>query len=116
MDLDVICGGEDFISWDLTKIKSQQSRAYTWAFVGLFVLMLNVPVNNFSVMSLPGYYQYFSGSKCIFAQGHNTVEVGIEPPTSRSCVRDSTTSQPRSPIPRLCKWKNLPNWLQMIGT
>ena len=21
--------------------------------------------------SLPGYYQYFSGNKCVFAQGHN---------------------------------------------
>ena len=29
--------------------------------------------------SLPGYYQYFSGRKCVFAQGHNTAEVGIEP-------------------------------------
>ena len=36
---------------------------------------------------LPWYYQYFSGSKCVFAQGHNTAEVGIEPPTSRSKVR-----------------------------
>ena len=27
----------------------------------LFLLRFNVPVNNFS--SLPGYYQYFSGSK-----------------------------------------------------
>ena len=25
---------------------------------------------------LPGYYQYFLGSKCVFALGHNT-EVGI---------------------------------------
>ena len=32
------------------------------------------------------YYQYFSGSKCDFAQGHNTAEVGIEPSTSRSGV------------------------------
>ena len=34
-----------------------------------FVLMLNVPVNNFfshvgTDLPLPGYYQYFSGSKC----------------------------------------------------
>ena len=28
---------------------------------------------------LPGYYQYFSRSKCVFAQGHNTALVGIEP-------------------------------------
>ena len=46
---------------------------------------------------LPGYYQYFWGSKCVFAQGHNTAEVGIEPLTSRSGVSDSTTRQPRSP-------------------
>ena len=46
---------------------------------------------------LSGYYQYFSRSKCVFAQGHNTVEVGIEPMTSRSRVRDSTTMQPCSP-------------------
>ena len=46
---------------------------------------------------LSGYYQSFSGSKCVFAQGHNTAEVGIEPPTSRSGVRDSTTRPPRSP-------------------
>ena len=45
---------------------------------------------------LPGYYRYFSGSKCVFAQGHNMVEVGIEPPTSPSGVRDSTTQTPRS--------------------
>ena len=28
---------------------------------------------------LPGHYQFFSGSKCVFAQEHNTAEVGIEP-------------------------------------
>ena len=26
---------------------------------------------------LPGYYQYFSGSECVFAQGHNTAEVTL---------------------------------------
>ena len=26
---------------------------------------------------LPGYYQYFSGCKCVFAQGHNPVEVTL---------------------------------------
>ena len=40
-------------------------------FVCFFVLRLNIPVNNFSVMSgteppLPGYYQYFRGVKCGF--------------------------------------------------
>ena len=29
------------------------------------------------------------------AQGHNTAEVGFEPPTSRSGVRRSTTKPPR---------------------
>ena len=44
--------------------------------------------------SLSGYNQYFSGSKCVFAQGHNTAEVGIEPQTSPSRVRGSTTRPP----------------------
>ena len=66
-----------------------------FSFVFLFVLRLNVPVNNFSVMSVIN--QYFRGVKCL-AQGHNTAAVGIEPPTSRSGVRHSTTEPPRSPI------------------
>ena len=41
--------------------------------------------------------QYFRGVKCL-AQGHNTAAVGIEPPTSRSGVRHSTTEPPRSPL------------------
>ena len=50
-----------------------------------FFLRFNVPVNNFSVLLgrshrfLGIFYQCFSGSKCVFAQGHNTAEVGIEP-------------------------------------
>ena len=40
--------------------------------------------------------QYFRGVKCL-AQGHNTAAVGIEPPTSCSGVRHSTTEPPRSP-------------------
>ena len=40
--------------------------------------------------------QYFWGVKCL-AQGHNTAAVGLEPPTSRSVVRHSTTEPPRSP-------------------
>ena len=66
-----------------------------------FVFMLNVPVINFSVVSGRShrflgitYYQNFSGSKCGFAQGHNMAEVGMEPPNSRSGVRDSTTRPP----------------------
>ena len=41
--------------------------------------------------------QYFWGVKCL-AQGHNTAEVGLEPGTSRSGVRHSTTEPPRSPL------------------
>ena len=44
--------------------------------------------------------QYFRGVKCL-AQGHNTAEVGLEPRTSRSRVRHSTTEPPRSPGPLL---------------
>ena len=40
--------------------------------------------------------QYFWGVKCL-AQGHNTAAVGLEPRTSRSGVRHSTTEPPRSP-------------------
>ena len=40
--------------------------------------------------------QYFRGVKCL-AQGHKTAEVGLEPRTSRSGVRHSTTEPPRSP-------------------
>ena len=45
--------------------------------------------------------QYFRGVKCL-AQGHNTAAVGLEPRTSRSGVRHSTTEPPRSPN-RWCK-------------
>ena len=41
--------------------------------------------------------QYFRGVKCL-AQGHNMAAVGVEPPTSRSGVRHSTTEPPRSPF------------------
>ena len=40
--------------------------------------------------------RYFRGVKCL-AQGHNTAAVGLEPRTSRSRVRHSTTEPPRSP-------------------
>ena len=39
--------------------------------------------------------QYFRGVKCL-AQGHDTAAVGLEPRTSRSGVRHSTTEPPRS--------------------
>ena len=45
---------------------------------------------------LSGYNQYFSESECVFSERHNTAEVGIEPPTFRSGVRDSTTRPSRS--------------------
>ena len=72
--------------------------------VCLFVLRLNIPVNNFSVMSGRSHRflgtvinQYFRGEKCL-AQRHNMAAVGFEPPTSRSRVRHSTTEPPRSPV------------------
>ena len=40
--------------------------------------------------------QYFRGVKCL-AQGHNMAAVGLEPRTSRSGIRHSTTELPRSP-------------------
>ena len=52
--------------------------------VCLFMLRLNIPVNNFSVMLgwshhfLGLYYQYFRRIKCL-AQGHNMAEIGLEP-------------------------------------
>ena len=54
---------------------------------------------------IPGSYQYFRGVKCL-AQGHNTAEVGFEPPTSRSGVRRSTTEPPRSPNKKTTKKKH----------
>ena len=67
----------------------------------LVVLRLNVPVNNFQscrdgAIASWVINQYFRGVKCL-AQGHNTAAVGLEPRTSRSGVRHSTTEPPRSP-------------------
>ena len=47
--------------------------------------------------------QYFRGVKCL-AQGHNTAAVGLEPRTSRSGVRNSTTEPPRSPTEK--RWRH----------
>ena len=78
-----------------------------WKFptLGMTVLsgprLLNVPVNNFSVMSgrshrFLDFNQYSRELMCL-AQGHNTVTlVEIEPRTSRFGVRRSTTRPPRS--------------------
>ena len=57
--------------------------------------MLNVPVNNFSVML--GWSHRFLGITSTF-RGVNVplLKVVIEPSTSQSGVRDSTTRTPRS--------------------
>ena len=64
-------------------------------FLFFFILRLNVPVNNFSVLS--GRSHRFLGFRelmCL-AQGHNTVTLeGIKPRTSRFRVQCSTTRQP----------------------
>ena len=44
--------------------------------------------------------QYFRGVKCL-AQGHNTAEVGFEPPTSRS-ESDTLPLSHRAPLPNSC--------------
>ena len=47
---------------------------------------------------LPGYYKYFLGGKCILLKDTTQrPRVRIEPPTSRSGVRRSTTRPPRLP-------------------
>ena len=85
--------------WVLSYPLSALRRLWSaWADIGhwpillfcLFVLKLNVPVNNFSVMSgrshrFLGNNQYVWGVKCL-AQGQNTAAVGFESPTSRSGV------------------------------
>ena len=64
--------------------------------------------------------QYFRGVKCL-AQGHNTAAVGLEPRTSRSGVRHSTTEPPRSPalingdVSWLITWIILfPEWFHLV--
>ena len=67
----------------------------------IFLLKLNVPVNNFSSHvgtepTLSGFNQYCRELMCL-AQGHNTVTpVGIQPRTSKFGVQRSTTVSPRS--------------------
>ena len=66
-------------------------RALFLVFYFFLGLMLNVPVNNYSVMlgwnhRFLGITSTFGGKIC-FAQGHNTAtRVGLEPLTSRSGV------------------------------
>ena len=55
--------------------------------------------------------QYFRGVKCL-AQGHNTAEVGLEPRTSRSGVRHSTTEPPRSP----CQMWKSPKFIHGVSS
>ena len=57
-----------------------------YVFDDLFVLSQQFFSHVGTEPPLPGYYQYFQGVKCL-VQGHNTAEVGLEPPTSRSQVR-----------------------------
>ena len=54
--------------------------------------------------------QYFRGVKCL-AQGHNTAAVGLEPRTSRSRVRHSTTEPSRSPPPPPHVMRKPAKWL-----
>ena len=54
--------------------------------------------------------QYFRGVNCL-AQGHNTAAVGLEPRTSRSRVRHSTTEPPRSPL-RWAKKYATKQWIE----
>ena len=61
--------------------------------------------------------QYFRGVKCL-AQGHNTAAVGLEPRTSRSGVRHSTTEPPRSPRSEVSSlgMQAAPSSIPMSGT
>ena len=58
--------------------------------------------------------QYFPGVKCL-AQGHNTAEVGLEPRTSRSGVRYSTTEPPCSPLNIGSYWLIIPKYAVNIS-
>ena len=80
--------------------------------VCLFVLRLNVKVNNFfshvgTEPMLAGFNQYCRELMCL-AQGHNMVmPVGIEPRTSRFKVQSSTTMPPRSLWPYYKENRNI---------
>ena len=82
--------------------KLQLMTANLELIICLFVLRLNVSVNNFfshvgMEPPLPGYYQYFRGVKCL-AQGHSTVEVGFEPLTSFAPESDALPLSLRAPL------------------
>ena len=69
----------------------------------LFRFLLNVPVNNFSVMSgrshrFLGYYQYFWEVNVSFSRTHHGDLSENRTPTPRSGVRRSTTRPPRLPV------------------
>ena len=67
----------------------------------LFLLWFNVPVNNFSSHvetepPIPGYYQYFLGSKCLLLKETNTpTRPRIEPgsPDPKSDARMSNVHE-----------------------
>ena len=68
----------------------------------LLELILNVPVNNFAVMSgqrhrFLGITSTYRGVNVPLLKNTTTAEVGIELPTSRSGIRDSTNRPPRYP-------------------
>ena len=68
----------------------------------MFVLMLNIPVNNFSDMSgrshrFLGITSTFQGVN-VFAQGHNTAEVGIGPPHPLASESETLPLGNRAPL------------------
>ena len=89
------------LQWEQSAIKRLKCLLLMIPFVSFwFGLMLNVPVNNFSVMlgqshHFLGITSTFGGKICL-PQGNNTAtRVGLEPPTSGSGVRGVTTRPPR---------------------
>ena len=87
----------------ISYIRNRKIQVRFW-----FGLMLNVPVNNFSVMlgrshrfldiNSTFFFFFFGGGGICFAQGHNTAtRVGLEPPTSGSRVRGVNHQAKRAP-------------------
>ena len=71
--------GHRLVSVLVMKIFTNKRHLHLQMVCGFVLLRLNVPVNNFSVMSgrshrFLGITSTFSGSECGFAQGHNTAE------------------------------------------
>ena len=83
------------------QIRPCSAELATLDFVCLFDLILNVPVNNFSVMlgrrPIPGYYQYFWGVNCLLLKETNTpTRLRIEP-GSPDPESDALTTRPVRP-------------------